>query len=157
MVFPVSETGQVVTPRAWYLEHYPRLQEEGYAVRGKVIRRERASDLALVELASLPPETIALPLAAEAVLPGDRVLVVGTRYDSDALWGFTAGTVRGPRMLREGYFSGAKELAKGTRLIEATAPINEGDSGGPLMNSRGEVVGVCAAVEWKAPRGRAVR
>ena len=150
VVFPVTEMGQLVAARAYYLEHYPRLQQEGYAVRGKVLRRELETDLALVELASLPPETIALPIAAAGVSPGERVFVVGTRYDSDALWGFTAGSVRGQRVMREGYFSGGKHLAKGARLIEAIAPINEGDSGGPLVNVRGEVVGVCAAVEWRA-------
>ena len=150
VVFPVSEKGQVVAPRAYYLEHYPRLQKEGYVVRGKVLHLERDTDLALVELASLPTDAIELSLAGEAVLPGDRVYAIGTRYDSDALWGFSAGSVRGPRVMREGYYSGGKELAKGARVIEATDPINEGDSGGPLVNGRGEVVGVCAAVEWKA-------
>jgi S1-C subfamily serine protease/tetratricopeptide (TPR) repeat protein len=150
VVFPVSEKGQIVAARAWYLEHFARLQKDGYVVRGQVIRREPASDLALVELASLPPEVIGLAVAAEGVSPGDRVFAVGVRYDSDALWGFTGGSVRGPRVMREGYFSGGKELGKGARVIEATAPINEGDSGGPLVNTRGEVVGVCAAVEWKA-------
>jgi S1-C subfamily serine protease len=149
-VFPVSEKGQIVPARAWYLEHFPRLQREGHAVRGKVLRRDPASDLALVELASLPAEAIELHLAKEGVSPGDRVYGVGTRYDSDALWVFSAGSVRGPRVMREGYFSGGKELGKGTRVIESTVPINEGDSGGPLVNGRGEVVGVCAAVEWKA-------
>jgi tetratricopeptide (TPR) repeat protein/S1-C subfamily serine protease len=150
VVFPVAEKGQIVASRAWYLEHYPRLQEDGYAVRGTVLRRELATDLALVELASLPVEAMELGLATGGVSPGDRVFVVGTRYDSDALWGFTAGTVRGSRVLREGYFNGGKQLAKGARVIEATAPINEGDSGGPLVNDRGEVVGVCAAVAWEA-------
>src|SRR5437773_6507735 len=40
VVFPVVEKGQVVAPRAYYLEHYPRLQKEGYTMRGKVLRRE---------------------------------------------------------------------------------------------------------------------
>ena len=119
-------------------------------MRGTVLRREPASDLALVELESLPPEAIELRLADGGVFPGDGVYVVGTRYDSDALWGFTAGSVRGPRVMREGYFSGGKELGKGARLVEASTPVNEGDSGGPLVNARGAVVGVCAAVEWKA-------
>src|SRR5262249_36288364 len=73
-----------------------------------------------------------------------------TRYDSDALWGFTAGTVRCRRILGEGYFNAGKRYARGATVIEASAPINEGDSGGPLVNESGAVVGVSAAVAWES-------
>src|SRR5437588_7020711 len=43
VIFPVSEKGQIVAARAWYLEQYPRLQADGHAVRGRVLRREPAN------------------------------------------------------------------------------------------------------------------
>ncbi len=138
-----------IAERAWYLEHFGRLRQEGLVVLGKVLRRSEAADLALVELESLPPGTAELPLAAAPARPGDRVHVVGNRYDTDTLWGYTAGAVRQVQTLRDGYFCAGRQLARGARVLVAQAPINEGDSGGALVNDRGEVVGVAAAVAWE--------
>src|SRR5262249_20346802 len=107
------------------------------------------TDLALVELESLPKDVTELSLATEAARPGDRVHGVGNRYDTDVLWVYAEGSVRQVKALREGYFNGGKRLGKGARVIVAGSPINEGDSGGPLVNGRGEVVGVAAAVVWE--------
>jgi S1-C subfamily serine protease/lipoprotein NlpI len=150
VVFPVRRGGAVVGDRAWYFESMPELRKSGEAVRGKVLRRDRGTDLALVELESLPEGVGELRLADAAARPGDAVHVVGCRYDVASLWAYTGGVVAQAHALREGYYSGGKELAKGARIVIADAPINEGDSGGPLVNDRGEVVGVAAAVDWEA-------
>ena len=149
VVFPIREDGAVVADRGYYFEHMPALRNSGMAVRGRVLKRNPAVDLALVELASLPDGVEALPLSDDDARPGDRVHVVGCRYDVDSLWAHTGGEVRQVQTLKEGYFSGGKELGKGARVLAAQAPINEGDSGGPLVNDRGEVVGVAAAVAWE--------
>jgi tetratricopeptide (TPR) repeat protein/S1-C subfamily serine protease len=115
-----------------------------------VLRKDRRVDLALVETESLPEGIEALRLSNEPARPGDRVHAVGCRYDLDALWAYTAGTVSQTHALKEGYFSGGKELAKGAHVVIADAPVNEGDSGGPLVNDFGDVVGVTAAVDWDA-------
>ncbi len=149
IVFPVREGGAVVADRGYYFEHMPDLRKSGTAVRGRVLKRDPGVDLALVELESLPAGVEALPLSEDAARPGDRVRVVGCRYDIDSLWAYSCGEVRQVETLKDGYFSGGKELAKGARVVAAQAPINEGDSGGPLVNDRGDVVGVAAAVAWQ--------
>ena len=78
-----------------------------------------------------------------------QVQGLGHRYDSVALWTWCRGSVRQQRTLHDGYFSNGQQLAKGARILHAQLPINEGDSGGPLLNDRGEVVGVAAAVAWE--------
>jgi tetratricopeptide (TPR) repeat protein len=148
VVFPWREKSSVLGPRRLYLEHMPELRKRGLAVRGRVLRRNRDTDLALVQLEHLPPGVRALGLAASAV-PGDRVHLVGNRFDLDVLWGHATGTVRARRTLRDGYFHAGRQLAKGARMLLASVPINEGDSGGPLVNDTGEVVGVTAAVAWE--------
>src|SRR5262249_10787983 len=148
-VFAEPAGASVVAERAFYLEQLPRLRRQGRAVSGKVLRAEPETDLAVVRLESLPPGVAALPLAASSAPPGERVRAVGNRYDSPALWNHAAGTVRQTRTLRDGYANGGKTLAKGARVLEADVPVNEGDSGGPLLNERGEVVGVTAAVAWE--------
>ena len=149
VVFPVREDGAVVADRGYYFEHMSALRKSGTAVRGRVLKHNSAVDLALVELESLPDGVEELRLADDGARPGDRVHVVGCRYDVDALWAYSGGAVRQAQTLKAGYFSGAKELGKGARVLAAQAPINEGDSGGPLVNDRGEVVGVAAAVAWE--------
>jgi tetratricopeptide (TPR) repeat protein/S1-C subfamily serine protease len=150
VVFPIRRADSYIAQRRYYVEHLPRLSREGYAVRGRVLRRSTETDLALVELDSLPPETKELPLAEVGASPGDRVHVVGNRYDLDVLWVHGMGAVRQVRVLRDGYFNGGRQLAKGARVLVAQTPINEGDSGAALVNERGEVVGVAAAVAWEA-------
>jgi S1-C subfamily serine protease/tetratricopeptide (TPR) repeat protein len=153
VVFPWVRGKTVVGPRHQYLEHMPELERRGIAVRGTVLRRSKDSDLALVELAALPAGVPALRLAEHAAGPGQRVLLVGNRYDAAVLWTASTGRVRAVRTLAQGYFSSGRQLAKGVRVLLTSVPINEGDSGGPLVNERGEVVGVAAAVAWEAHGG----
>ena len=82
-------------------------------VRGRVLTRDPGVDLALVQLDSLPDGMEELPLAADAARPGDRVHVVGCRYDVDSLWAHSVSAVRQALTLKEGYFSGGKEFGKG--------------------------------------------
>jgi tetratricopeptide (TPR) repeat protein len=145
VVFPCVRDGAVVADRGYYYEHM-----EDVRVRGRVLKRNPGVDLALLQLDSLPDAAAALPLADDAARPGDRVNVIGCRYDIDALWAYSTGEVRQVQTLKDGYFSGGQQLAKGARVISAQVPINEGDSGGPLVNERGEVVAVAAALAWEA-------
>jgi S1-C subfamily serine protease/Tfp pilus assembly protein PilF len=147
--FPVKDGDRIVGDRGTYLEKRPQLENDGYVVRGKVLRRSAEADLALVELASLPPGVTELYLADESAEPGDRVYLVGNRYDCEPLWVHTAGAVRQVLVWKEGYFNGGKQLAKGVRVVLTQAPINEGDSGAPAVNERGAVIGVAAAVAWE--------
>jgi tetratricopeptide (TPR) repeat protein/S1-C subfamily serine protease len=151
--FPFKDNGAVVADRAIYLEKRPQLERDGYVVRGTVLRRNPDADLALVELASLPPGVGELRLADGSARPGDRIYLVGNRYDCDPLWVQTSGTVRQLLVWKEGYFNSGKHLAKGVRVVLTQAPINEGDSGAPAVNERGEVVGVAAAVAWELHGG----
>jgi tetratricopeptide (TPR) repeat protein/S1-C subfamily serine protease len=150
VVFPVKVEGHFEAKRAWYLEHMPALREQKRAVKGKVLHRETGVDLALVELESLPEGMVALPIASQSPPPGERVHGVGNRYDVDVLWVRSRGWVRQVRKLREGYFSGGKQVSEGAWIVEARVPINEGDSGGPLLDGQGRVVGTAAAVAWES-------
>jgi S1-C subfamily serine protease/tetratricopeptide (TPR) repeat protein len=150
VIFPVRRQGEVIAERGYYIENRSLLHKNGCIVRGRVLHREKETDLALVELETLPDGVAELPLVMGGACPGDTVHVVGNRYDTSSLWVFSTGSVRQVETLREGYFNGGRQLAKGVRVVVASAPINEGDSGGPLVNDRGEVVGVAAAVAWES-------
>jgi hypothetical protein len=72
-----------------------------------------------------------------AVLGMDRELEVGDPV-------FVMGNPLGfDRTFSNGMVS-AKRLIEGTENIQITAPISPGSSGGPVMNERGEVIGIAS-------------
>jgi S1-C subfamily serine protease/Tfp pilus assembly protein PilF len=144
VLFPARRDGRLVTERAYYADHLRELRRAG-----RVVRKDAGRDLALVELDSVPDGVTELKLAAARPLPGEEVHSVGNRRDLDELWGYTSGHVRQIFRTEEGYFWNGRQLAKGAAVVLAGLPINEGDSGGPVVNGRGEVVGVASAVRWQ--------
>jgi S1-C subfamily serine protease/Flp pilus assembly protein TadD len=150
VIFPVRRDGRLVTERSYYTENIRDLQKAGRAVSGRVRRTDPDRDLALVELDSLPDDVTELKLAAAPPRPGEEVHSIGNRRDLDQLWEHTSGQVRQTFRTEEGYFWHGRRLAKGAAVVLAGSPILEGDSGGPVVNGRGEVVGVAAAVRWQS-------
>jgi tetratricopeptide (TPR) repeat protein len=151
VVFPARKDGKLVTERTYYRDNKELLRTTGLAVSARVLHRDKKRDLALLELKSVPREAVALPLAADSPSPGERVHSIGNRGDLEALWVYTAGAVRQVCRARDGYTWQGETLAKGALVVVAQAPINEGDSGGPMVNDCGELVGVAAAVRWAGP------
>jgi S1-C subfamily serine protease len=147
IVFPKFRDGRPVRNREEYLANMTK-----WRIEGKVIRHARDNDLALVELASVPASAKPLPLVNRVVAPGERVHILGNRRDLDQLWTYTNGHVSQRYRSREGYPWRTLQLAKNCRLLALQAPINDGDSGGPAVSDRGEVLGVTSAVLWHADR-----
>jgi len=62
--------------------------------------------------------------------------------DKVAVLGFPYGM---PFTITDGIVSSSKQLMNGRHYIQTDAAVNPGNSGGPLVNLRGEVVGVATA------------
>ena len=72
---------------------------------------------------------------------GDRVYAVGAPEGSDFGWTITSGIISDP--LRElKIYASDHVLEKKMYLLQTDTPVNPGNSGGPLINARGEVVGI---------------
>lgn len=135
--FPVYRDGAVITE----LPHYHR---QVAAVRGQVIHRDAGRDLALLRLDRLPDHIVAIPLSAQGAGPGDTVHSIGNSgVRKGQLWGYTAGKARSVYRSR---IRGANGVAN-VRLVETQTPINPGDSGAPLVNDGGELVGVVKSLD----------
>jgi hypothetical protein len=142
--FPVVKDGTPIVSRQHYLENVKTL-----GIRGRILSVDRKRDLALVELDRLPSGTAAIPMAENSIGPGEVVESIGNPGTTDALWAYTSGTVRS--VYQKTFRTGAGE--HDFKVVETQAPINSGDSGGPVMNSKGELVAIAQAI---APNARLV-
>ncbi len=105
----------------------------------KILASDASHDLALlaVDVTGLTPATFAEPTNVRV---GDEVLAIGYALDLDGEASVTLGIVSAlDRTILTA--SGALD-----GMIQTDAAISSGNSGGPLVNSAGEVVGVNTAV-----------
>ncbi|GAB3848383.1 hypothetical protein GCM10029963_31170 [Micromonospora andamanensis] len=110
---------------------------DGRRFAAEVVGREPDSDLAVLKVPSSAGLT-SLPLAKPgATRVGEPVLAVGSPLGLPGT--VTAGIVSAlDRQVRLG--------DNRHRAVQTDASINPGNSGGPLVNARGEVVGVNTAI-----------
>lgn len=106
-------------------------------IPGRVVYSNRLQDLALIQLDKVPPGVAALPLAGEDPQPGDAIHVTGnSTFLRGGLFSYCTGAVR------NSYHFDA--FAQGNIFFSLAhhAPTNRGDSGGPVVNDRAELVGI---------------
>lgn len=137
--------GQLVTARDTYYENFQTLRESKIACFGEVIGTWEESDLALIELESVPSDVTAVPLAANSPSPGEAVHSVGSPAASGALWVYSPGNVRQVYQTQMHY----NGLNVAARMLEVTSPINSGDSGSGMVNASGELIGIVNARNLK--------
>jgi S1-C subfamily serine protease len=106
-----------------------------------VLTREPENDLALLQAQVIPDDLVPATVAGAAGLQiGDQVAAVGHPFGiSNSL---SAGVVSG---LGRTYVSPDTGLRL-SNLIQFDAAVNPGNSGGPLVNRDGEVVGIVSAL-----------
>ena len=118
---------------------------DGGEFKGTVVGRDKHTDLAVLKIdkTSLP----SLPLGDSDVIDvGDWVVAIGNPFGLSHT--VSAGILSAKGRTRDdvkgldptGYFN----------FLQTDASINPGNSGGPLLNTRGEVVGINAAVRANA-------
>ncbi len=110
--------------------------QSGKTYKGKVVQRAtQAIDLALVRIAAkgTPPLTIS---RAKAKI-GNWVASVG--HGEGAIWSYSTGMV-----------SNSYVTKKGDQVLQTQIPLNPGNSGGPIVDTKGDVVGIATAGITKA-------
>lgn len=98
----------------------------------KVVRVDAINDLALLKLETQPKAFLHFR-AGKPIRPGEEVVAIGFPL---------YGMVSTHPNITTGTISSAVGLGDDTRLIQTTAPVQPGNSGGPLLDISGNVVGV---------------
>ena len=114
--------------------------EKGDIRRGRVLRRDEVADLALVQVAEVPPGVTPLQLGdSTAIQVGADVHAIG--HPTGEAWTYTKGIVS---QVRRAYAWTNREenIPHEATVIQTQTPINPGNSGGPLLDDNLKVVGI---------------
>jgi S1-C subfamily serine protease len=110
-------------------------------VKAEVVGSDPSTDLAVLRVNTPASALTPLPLGnSDAVRVGDPVVAIGNPFGLDRT--VTAGIVSALQRLIT-----APNRFTIDHVIQTDAPINHGNSGGPLINSRGQVIGVNTQIE----------
>lgn len=133
-------TGFFVTPNRIITNHHVVMQSTvvtlrlagGQQSRGRVVRRSIEADLAMIESEVAFAGSALTLRPVSGVRPGEEVLAIG----SPAL-----GRSALESSVTRGIISGIRSM-EGITVIQTDAALNPGNSGGPLVDASGRVVGI---------------
>jgi uncharacterized protein len=130
--FLVAKTGQVIT-NYHVIDGCKEVRVQGRDGLEKLVTRDTVNDLALLQVTGTIHATATLSAEPNKLRQGEEVVVYGFPLNSILSSGgnFTPGLV-----------SAMSGLGNNTHQIQITAPIQPGSSGSPVLNKKGEVVGV---------------
>ena len=112
---------------------------DGRTVSGEIVGTDPETDLAVIKIdaGTLRPAALG---DSEAIQVGDWVLAVGSPFGLEQT--VTAGIISAKNRI-QGIVEGGQGFED---FLQTDAAINPGNSGGPLVNLRGEVVGINTAI-----------
>jgi serine protease Do len=110
---------------------------DGRELKANVVGRDSKTDLALIKISSLFKDLPVLALGdSDSIRVGDWVIAVGNPFGLEHT--VTQGIISASgRVIGSGPYD---------NFLQTDAPINPGNSGGPLVNLKGEVVGINSAI-----------
>lgn len=119
--------------------------EDGTRLDATVVGTDKHNDLALLKVDAARAGNIKYLTLGDSstVKPGQLSIALGSPYGLQG--SITVGVVSGVGRSIPG--SADRTM---TNIIQTDAAINSGNSGGPLLNSKGEVIGINTAIEYNA-------
>ena len=116
----------------------------GEVIPARVITSEPAADVALLQLSRVPPKAVVAKLGdSDLAEVGDEVFVIGAPVGMSHT--LTVGYISARRNPNN-FFNGLSR----SEFFQTDAAINEGNSGGPMFNMQGEVIGIVSHIVSKS-------
>ncbi len=138
----ISEEGYIMTA-AHVVQTAERIRvklEDGRAFTAKVIGSSTTADVALIQLFAPPNNLCVSGLAdSDKVKIGDEICIIGAPYG--LTHSLSVGYISG-RHARKSHISDFNEV----EFFQTDAAINRGNSGGPMFNEHGEVIGIISYI-----------
>ena len=100
------------------------------------------SDIAVLSVSSDKIKTVAEIGSSNDSRVGDTLFTVGAPLDNVYSWTVTRGILSGKDRMVEVSLNNSKTSDYVMKVLQTDASINSGNSGGPLCNSNGEVIGI---------------
>jgi tetratricopeptide (TPR) repeat protein len=130
--FFINKEGDVIT-NSHVLQEASRanirtMEGKEYPIK-KVLAEDKEGDL--IRVSADISEEVVRPLPVTTKLPevGERVIVIGTPLGLD-------------KTVSDGIVSAVRNIPTFGNIIQVTAPISPGSSGSPVINMKGEVIGI---------------
>ena len=112
----------------------------GESVSARVVALDPGSDVALIQVESVPEGITPARLGnSDDAHTGDQVFVIGAPFG--IAHSLTVGHISA-RRAHSRLFGGFEKV----ELLQTDAAINQGNSGGPMFNMRGEVIGIVSQI-----------
>lgn len=116
---------------------------DGRQIETTVEGKDTYSDIAVLSLSADEVSAVAEMGSSEEARVGDTVFTVGSPINSDAYSGtVTRGILSGKNRLVSVSTSNSSTADMMMSVLQTDAAINSGNSGGPLANANGEVIGI---------------
>ncbi len=113
--------------------------KNGEKVLGKIVASEPTADIALVKLENIPKDLQPASIGdSDKVSVGEEIFIIGAPYGIGH--SLTVGYISGKRMPPE------KSMFADVEFFQTDAAVNMGNSGGPMFNMKGEVVGIVSHI-----------
>ncbi len=106
--------------------------------KATVLTTDKGHDLALIKINNAPSLVPATLAGSSGLMVGERVYAIGNPFGLSGT--MTRGIVSAIRSIR------GEEGNPIEDAIQTDAAVNPGNSGGPLLNSRGEVIGITTMI-----------
>lgn len=115
---------------------------DGKVLDTTVVGSDQYADIAVLSLESKDEIKLVEIGSSKDVRVGDTSFAVGAPLDSAYSWTTTRGIVSGKDRLVEVAIGNSQTSDYVMKVLQTDASINSGNSGGPLCNSNGEVIGI---------------
>jgi S1-C subfamily serine protease len=150
-------SGFIYDAKGWILTNYHVIEgdgtltvtlNDGREFPGRVASSDQAHDLAVVKIEGTGFPTIPVGTSANLQV-GQLVIAIGSplgQFTDSVTSGILSATDRSVTVLDQS----TRQRRTITGLLQTDAAINEGNSGGPLLDARGQVIGLNSATASNA-------
>lgn len=113
---------------------------DGKVIESQIIGTNVLSDIAVLSVKESEIISVSIIGNSDILRVGDTSFAVGAPLDSVYSWTVTRGIISGKDRMVEVDFEDNGEYVM--KVLQTDAAINSGNSGGPLCNANGEVIGI---------------